>query len=364
MLKKVKNYDIINHNKKYSVGSINMRINVDSRKINYELIKRSKITFKKNSKTNLIYHYTSIGGLSGIVSNKKLRFTNIKYMNDKDEIIAGMDSFARYFDVTDEKKEELVSNFVNLDVQNFVCCFSLESDSLPMWNYYTKEINNQGYNIEFCDKLLVESILLNNPCLEGCNISFGVVDYSEADYSKYCTTINNAVLSSMNLAISKLFLEMFKMSRNKVSIDEEKIKKFEETIAYEKSKSQTKPLPIYSFNGQTCSFDTIPIADYICFIKRDCFKQEREFRIVISVANDQLYRLKNEGVYKFRISNGALIPYLELNFSSDIINSITISPTVQSDLIEQSIKDFATYSDLEIDDYSTFIRKSKIPVRF
>ena len=55
---------------------------------------------------------------------------------------------------------------------------------------------------------------------------------------------------------------------------------------------------------------------------------------------------------------------LELEFSGDIIKGITISPPVKSDLVEQSIQDFTTYCNLPISDYSTFIRKSKVPVRF
>ena len=33
-------------------------------------------------------------------------------------------------------------------------------------------------------------------------------------------------------------------------------------------------------------------------------------------------------------------------------------------MVEQSIQDFTTYCNLPISDYSTFIRKSKVPVRF
>ena len=40
----------------------------------------------------------------------------------------------------------------------FVCCFSLDNDSLPMWNYYIKEINNQGFNIEFSDKKIANTL--------------------------------------------------------------------------------------------------------------------------------------------------------------------------------------------------------------
>ena len=100
------------------------------------------------------------------------------------------------------------------------------------------------------------------------------------------------------------------------------------------------------------------------FIKRDCFKQEREFRIVITVPDERLAELKEKGAYKFRIGNGILIPFLELSFSEDVVKSITISPTVQSDLVELSIQDFLKYCKFEVEDCSKFIRHSSVPVRF
>lgn len=341
-----------------------MKIESDRTEVNADRLRNTPITFKKNTKAKQIYHYTSIGGLEGILSDGKLRFTNIKYLNDKDEIIAGVDSLINIFDAKTEKDKKLISDIFDYSAQNFVCCFSLDQDSLPMWNYYTKEANNQGYNIEFDDKALVESLLLQNPGLDGCNISFGMVDYSESDRSKYTTIISGETFSSVHLSISKLFLEMAKMARNTIDIDESKIKSCEEIIAKAEAENKPKSLPIYAFNGQKCSFDRTPLDNYICFVKRDCFKQEREFRIVVSVPSEKLGRLKEDGVYKFRISNGALIPYLELKFSVGVIKSITISPTVQSDLVEQSIKDFTTYCGLQIDDYTKFIKKSNVPVRF
>ena len=100
------------------------------------------------------------------------------------------------------------------------------------------------------------------------------------------------------------------------------------------------------------------------FIKRDCFRQEKEFRIVISVPDELLPKLTDKKVYKFRISNGVLVPYLELKFSKEVVKSLTISPTVKSDLVEQSIQDFIKYSGYNIEDFSKFIKHSEIPVRF
>ena len=138
----------------------------DQVQVDYSHLQKSKLKFKKGQRAKSVYHYTSIGGLESILRNKTLRFTNIKYMNDKDEIIAGLDSIAKDCNASDEVREQMRLAITNLGMQLFVCCFSLKEDSLPMWNYYTKEINSQGYNIEFDDKKLVESILRSNPVLD------------------------------------------------------------------------------------------------------------------------------------------------------------------------------------------------------
>lgn len=187
-----------------------MKGEIDSKTtIDYLRLQKSKLAFKKGTKAKSIYHYTSIGGLQGILSSKTLRFTNIKYMNDKDEIIAGLDSMAKACSASEEEREALLYSFMSHGTQTFVCCFSLEEDSLPMWNYYTKEINSQGYNIEFDDKKLVESILRNNAVLDGCDFAFGIVDYSKDNDSEYSKAITENILSSMKLSISTVIESYF-----------------------------------------------------------------------------------------------------------------------------------------------------------
>ena len=287
-------------------------------------------------------------------------------MNDKDEIVAGLDSMAKACNASEEERDNLRPAFISHGTQTFVCCFSLEDDSLPMWNYYTKEINNQGYNIEFDDKKLVESILRSNPVLDGCDFAFGNVDYSKDNDSEYSRTITSEILSSMELSISKLFLTVAKgaLVKQSSNIDESALKNWEEKITQSEKKQKLSELPIYFYNGEKCSFEKNPSGDYLYFIKRDCFRQEKEFRIVISVPDELLSKMANENVYKFRVSNGVLVPYLELKFSEDVVKSLTISPTVQSDLVEQSIQDFMNYCNYGIQDFSTFIKHSKVPVRF
>lgn len=343
-----------------------MEFSFPETQINYPLLQTQKLKFKKGLKSKSVFHYTSIGGLQGILSSKTLRFTNIKYMNDKDEIIAGLDSMAKACNASEKERDNLCSAFISHGMQTFVCCFSLDDDSLPMWNYYTKEINNQGYNIEFDDKKLVESILRNNPILDGCNFAFGNIDYSKENDSEYSRIVKDEMLSSMEIAVSKLFLTVSKGAFVKQSsnIDESALKYWEEKITQSEKKQKLSELPIYFYNGEKCSFEKNPSGDYLYFIKRDCFRQEREFRIVISVPDKLLSKMAEEKVYNFRVSNGILVPYIELKFTEDVVKSITISPTVQSDLVELSIQDFVEYCKFDVKDFSEFIKHSKVPVRF
>ena len=350
----------------------NMEIAPRKTQIDYSKLEKSKVLFHKGTNTRHVFHYTSIGGLQGILENKKIRFTNIRYMNDKEENLAGLESMLKASNISGEKADNLRTAFQDEERQTFVCCFSIEEDSLPMWNYYTKDANSQGYNIEFLDKKLVESILRENPALDGCDISFGIVDYSKDNDSKYGRTIIDSWSNSMSYSISELLLTIGKMvgkdllSEGENADLEWSLQELKKRIADEEKKLTA--LPIYFFDGESCNFSKGGIKgginDYLCYIKRECFKQEQEFRIVITVPNERMETLKEKGVYKFRSGNGILIPFLELAFSTEAVKGIMISPTIQSDLVELSIREFLKYCNFSVEDYSQFIRHSKVPVRF
>lgn len=335
-------------------------LNFNKRSINYERLTKQKIKFNQGTKDKQIFHYTSILGLKSILENSTLRFTNIGYLNDKDEIKAGLTTLAKLIDSPEGEFMKIEKSLRNIEDQTFVCCFSLDQDSLPMWNYYTKEINNQGYNIEFNDKLLVESILKENECLDGCELSFGVVEYCQDDKSEYSEAFSNELISNFQLATMKLFYSAAKIYSNEAL----ELKKWENEINKMSRDKKDIDIPVYKFDGDECKFKKDTSGNYLCFIKRDCFAPEKELRIVVTVPKSKLKELKDKEIYKYRISNGILIPYLELKFSHNAIKSLTISPTTQIDLAEQSLQDFLKYCEFNVEDYSKFIHKSNIPVRF
>ena len=89
-----------------------MEIIIPETKIDYARLQQAKSIFGKGSRPKSIYHYTSIGGLQGILQSKTLRFTNIKYMNDKEKALKNEE----LYDMPDyeSKYESLMWHIFNL----------------------------------------------------------------------------------------------------------------------------------------------------------------------------------------------------------------------------------------------------------
>lgn len=331
-------------------------------KINYALLQNSKLKFL-SKKNKSIYHYTSVDGLKNILFNRSLYFTNVKYLNDKDEILAGLESFGKIFNMPKNEIKKYKLEILNSADQIFVCCFSLDKDSLPMWNYYTKENSHQGYNIEFNQIKLIESILRNNPILDGCDFCFGLVDYSANNYSKYAEITYQQMQPSFELNLNKFLFQIAKSNLKKKNSDSF-IKELREKIKKSEQDKEKVKCSSYYYNGEKCCFEKNIMKNPFAFIKRDYFKDEKEFRIVVKVPREILLNLKRDGVYKFRSMNGILLPYLELKFNENAIKSITISSTLKNDMVKTSIKEYVDYCGYQIKDFSTFIKQSKIPIRY
>lgn len=298
-----------------------------------------------------IYHYTSIAGLKGILSNKKIWFTHIDYMNDREEVIAGAEQLRRigvghysgkYREIINEEVEKIRTQ----DHKTYIACFSMKRDELAMWNYYTKDVYNQGYNIGFDYRKLVVSILKSNPELHGCEFSFGRVDYCNGEL-EYAERFHDQSMHNLLHAVNA-FLELVKTG--------EKVKEDVPCIY------PTAPHAVYC--GNEPDFKQRLSFDILYFMKRPCFLTEAEFRIVIEVPDSALVELKKSNKLQYRISNGLLVPYLDLSFDSDCLTGIALAPTINSDLAERSIKDYCRFCNIDINRIPEGIVKSEIPVRF
>lgn len=280
-------------------------------------------SYVKEPTDNYIYHYTSLEGLKSIMQNANLWFSDIDYLNDESEVKYG---YKLVTDYLDENKSKYSKNFIRdlkkfcssdsilykknkekLQARYFVLSFSTVDDSLPMWNYYSKNQNFLGFSIQFKRKQLVEKIKknLNHELFQGAVI------YNKQEQQKY---------------IKKIITDVYDLYSHNQSDD---------------ISNYTLPLCIGLFA-------------FSLFIKNSCFMHEKEYRIVIPT-----FESDNRNV-EFRICNNLLIPYISMKFAKSALTQVRLSPTQKSELIKSSLKDFSKkfgYKNIDV-------LPSDIPLRY
>lgn len=289
---------------------------------------------------SVIYHYTSPEGVISIIDKHELWFSRFDCLNDASEGAYINDVYARAIgklqrskeiekDFLDKIKdvkpdyyrffklygEDSILNSDGSEVtlgilrttKPYLCCFSTDRDSLPMWNYYSKDGQYEGYNIGFVyDKTVKDKE----------NINVVKVIYSQKDQDEIMTkTIKN-------------------MYENHT---------------------------VYGYDIKRCreSMASILSSRSIQF-KNKAFQHEKEVRLIYWEPE------KTEGIeYKqeeksYRQKKGIIIPFLKIKFEKDQINSLMIGPLIQADIAENTAKQMLAelgYTGIEI-------KNSKIPIRY
>ncbi len=104
-----------------------------------------------DSQPDLLWHYTNLAGLLGIIEHQELWATDLRYLNDSTEFKYGLERVLavlrqrddRYGDVADLFEE--IADAVETIIQAFVVCFSTHHDNLSLWRGY----GHQGYALGF-----------------------------------------------------------------------------------------------------------------------------------------------------------------------------------------------------------------------
>ena len=302
-------------------------------------------------KQKQIYHYTSPEGLYGILIDKDypvLRFTQYDCVNDMTErkdiisffktycdekVEAGLmdvdfaemvesikcnDScvvsheFVEEFDFGDGEKVTANSRLEQKECYTYICCFSENSDMLPMWNYYTKSNKYEGYSICFEKDCFSHGIGHN----KGFSISLDKVIYDDETKRKIADTLLlNASKEYINLS--------------------------------GKEKANLKKWIEHFMNRFQFVF------------KNSAFAHEKEIRatlrVPISFAENEILSKR-----KYKVSNGIFIPYVEYKVPDYRRVSITVAPTIKEDIAVKNL------TDMLIDHGYKNVRilRSKVPIRF
>jgi Protein of unknown function (DUF2971) len=107
----------------------------------------------------LVYHYTSVNGLIGIITSKKMWATDVWYMNDTREATYGQEVIKAHLDSKrhGSGNEQLVAESALQQIQHmphgpdgsarsYIACFSKNPDQLSQWRGYGR---NRGFSIGF-----------------------------------------------------------------------------------------------------------------------------------------------------------------------------------------------------------------------
>ena len=278
-----------------------------------------------------IYHYTSPEGLLGILKKDKieLHFTKYISLNDKMEGDVLKERFKEVCEKLEQEKKidvqmkDLLLKILDMqyseiekvpdigeqeiDLENmFLCCFSTDDDSLPMWNYYVKGGEYQGYCLGF--KWLADKSDLSDKMRAMC-FSLYEVQYDD----------------------KKLHDHILKCA--------EEIKRRSETG--ENSFEIINVIRMYLTRGALIH-------------KKNCFSHEREMRVRFLAKGDYLNKID------YKTKKGVLVPYIPLEFDKTALKEITIGPLMENELAKKNLEAFLKqrgYNDV-------IIKTSDVPIRY
>lgn len=305
----------------------------------------------------VVYHYTSPEGFLEILKGQKLRFTDIRYMNDRSEGIYFVKLLLEYIEnnrgtypfaenvvnglLSQNDFEEIKSlkistikyktdiNTKARPARAFLFCTCCDADSLNMWNYYVKNGAYQGYNIGVKVESFLKEIDNQLPNKNNVSIYYGKVLYNKKEQQN---EIKN-LLETLENAISK------------------------NTNSFQSKYLATLTLKRY-------------IDLYGVFYKHHQFSDEKEYRFVIEVDIDADNNVGNDLIAlsseksdineDFCIRNGVVTPFLVVPFSKDTISRIYISPMTEYEIAKSSIREL-----IDLKNYKNIqIHKSSIPIRY
>jgi len=306
----------------------------------YELM-LNKDFLPKLSHSN-IYHYTSESGFNSILFNSNdsenitLWASRYDCLNDKSEGVIILEIYKEtckellsdgkidktFYDIIVDLKpsDEVLFSFKPQQAkksamkkcERYIISFSMEEDSLPMWNYYSKGNYYEGFNIGFYSNEIID-MLQDVFADKFVNVWLGPVVYDKGKQKK---------------VISDIILNLY----NSDYANNEKF--------------------LIGFISQR-------LFDLNLVFKNEKYKHENEVRIVIDVAENE-----NDINVKYRTYKGYTIPYIEIKISKEKVISVTLGPLPlrnteikkQKQIVKERLKRNGYNNAL--------VNSSEIPVRF
>ncbi len=249
-------------------------------------------TVKPSQVPEILYHYTDAAGLVGMLSFHKIWLTDMRFLNDKTELVHTKNLVNNVFEeFRQQKEDDLVNNLIEKtinwqarsnDNEAFNFSLSEKADDLSQWRGYARE--GSGFTLGFSGARLIEA---KN---EREEFGFAKVDYDVKSQTK-------ALLSALR--------------EIEVVLRDYCAKNPENTEEYVQESSRM--------------FDWV-IESRSVLNKHHSFASEAEWRVFAYHPTDT-----DESYVKVRASGVRLVPYLEDSIAGEVgaklpIVSIGIGP--------------------------------------
>jgi hypothetical protein len=287
----------------------------------------------------ILYHYTSADGLTGILSSRSLWLTDLRYMNDLSELQYARDLITARIQIREQAASltevqraflsRVTPTFDRPDRNIFAASFCEERNLLSQWRAYRGRGGGYAIGFDFFHALG----LFNRNCV------LRKVIYEPPEQ-------NRLVDDTLDAFLAMLLTEASTKQIHEVNPD---------------------------FLAGTAQTFAIVIGEMQFALKHPDFREEREWRLVHFAYVDPRYARGVE-MPRFRSYEGNVIPYFPVSFDRAIaasrddtlgvpfpIAELVIGPTINADLNSQSTKALLLSLNPDIE---PFITHSEIPLRW
>ena len=273
-----------------------------------------------------LYHYTSIGSLFSILQNETIRLTDYRFLNDTQELSYALNWLKDYLAPKAEEEfgKKVLTAIDNVEHGKIERIKSI-SDGSPYMQRYLFDIH---YYILSLSRRYDDLAMWRMYAKDGCCIKFNSQKLKEFFYGFRDANLEKGL---MNLIDGEVEYEIKESTRHAINY-------------------------FYSIKNELMIYDEILM--FCLLFKSPSFSFEHEYRMGIPFEDQYL----GENCSKeFLLSGTTIRPQLELkNFPiRDIIEEITISPFVTSELTKIGIQELLISKGISPD----VVRLSQISIR-
>lgn len=273
-----------------------------------------------------LYHYTSIGSLFSILQNETIRLTDYRFLNDTQELSYALNWLKDYLAPKDEEEfgKKVLTAIDNVEHGKMERIKSV-SDGSPYMQRYLCDIH---YYILSLSRRYDDLAMWRMYAKDGCCIKFNSQKLKEFFYGFRDANFDNGLMNPID-----------------------------GKIQYEISEELKKAINFhYNLKNELMLYDDI--LRFCLLVKSPSFSFEHEYRMGIPFEDQYLGKNCSK---EFSLSGTTIRPQLELkNFPiKDIIEEITISPFVTSELTKIGIQELLISKGISPD----VVRLSQISIR-